>query len=56
MQSAVVTLIAVVIALCALASAAPALIALAHALLPLVLVGGIIVTVARLVWHFTNRY
>ena len=34
----------------------PALVALAHALVPLVIAGGIVAVLLRLVWFFTTRF
>lgn len=41
--------------LCALISAEPTIVALAHALGPLVLAIGLTIGVLRLVWHYTDR-
>ncbi len=45
-----------VIALAALVSAGPVLVELARALVPLVIVGGIVAVVLRLVFHHTRRW
>jgi hypothetical protein len=45
-----------VIGLAALAVAGPALARLASALVPLVLVGGVVAAVLRLVWTYTRRW
>jgi hypothetical protein len=45
-----------VMALAALVSAGPTLVKLLQAAVPLVIVGGIVAVVLRVVWHFTNRY
>jgi hypothetical protein len=45
-----------VVVLCALVSAGPTLIRLAHAAVPLVIAIGVVVLLARLVWYFTRRY
>jgi hypothetical protein len=34
----------------------PALVALVHALVPVILVGGIVAVILRLVWFFTSRF
>jgi len=34
----------------------PALVTLAHALVPLVIAGGIVAAILRLVWFFTTRF
>jgi hypothetical protein len=43
-----------VIGLVVLAAAAPILLRLAHTLVPLVLVAGVVVAVLRLVWFYTR--
>lgn len=50
------SLLVIVVVLVVLTSAGPALVALAQALVPLVIVGGIVAVVLRVVWHYTNRY
>lgn len=47
-------LVLLIVALCAVIAAGPTIVALAHALVPFVLVVGLVVAVLRLVWHFTN--
>jgi len=49
-------LVILVIVLAVVVSAGPTLIAWIHAAVPLVIVGGIVAVVLRVVWHFTNRY
>lgn len=49
-------LIILAVALTLIVSAGPTLIALAHALVPLVIVGGIIAAVLRIVWHYTDHH
>ncbi len=44
------------VAVIALCSVGPSLIALAHALVPLVIVGGIVAVVLRLVFFHTRRW
>ncbi len=45
-----------IVGLVAIVAAGPTLIALLHAAVPLVIVGGIVAVVLRVVWHYTNRY
>ncbi len=49
-------LLVLVIVLAVVVSAGPTLVALVHAAVPLVIVGGIVAVVVRVVWHYTNRY
>lgn len=49
-------LIASVMLLAVLVSAGPTLVQLAHAAVPLVIAGGVIAVVLRLVWWLSNRY
>lgn len=49
-------LLVLVIVLAVVVSVGPTLVALVHAAVPLVIVGGIVAVVLRVVWHFTNRY
>jgi hypothetical protein len=50
------SLLVIVVVLVVLTSAGPALVALAQALVPLVIVGGIVVAVLRIVWHYTDHH
>jgi hypothetical protein len=54
MSKAISTLVAVVLGLVALGAVGPSLERLAGALVPLVLVIGIVVAVLRLVWFYTR--
>lgn len=49
-------LLVLIIALAVLVSAGPTLIALAHAALPLVIAGGVVAAVLRLVFFHTRRW
>ena len=53
--NSVLWLFAAFLCLCALVSAGPTIVALAHALAPLVLSIGLVAAVVRLVWHYTTR-
>jgi hypothetical protein len=45
-----------VLLLAVLSAVGPVIVALANALVPLIIVGGLVVGALRLVWHFTDRY
>jgi hypothetical protein len=49
-------LFVLIFALAVLVAAGPTLVALAHALVPLVIVGGIVVVLLRLVFFHTRRW
>lgn len=49
-------LVATAILLAVLMSAGPILVQLAHAAVPLVIAGGVVAVVLRLVWWFSDRY
>lgn len=52
----VVLLVCSVVALSVLVSAGPTLVALADAAVTLVIAGGLVVALLRIVWHYTGRY
>ena len=56
MTKTVALLVAVVVTLSVLVAAGPTIVALAHAAVPLVLVVGLVVILARLAWYFTGRW
>jgi hypothetical protein len=56
MTKLISTLAIVVLGLAALAAVGPALAKLVAALVPLVLVAGIVAAVLRLVWFYTRRW
>jgi hypothetical protein len=49
------TLVMLVVGVAAVAAAAPALMRVTDALIPLILVAGIVTAVLRLVWFYTQR-
>lgn len=49
-------LVAAIVVLCFLVSAGPTLVSLVHAAVPLVIVGGIVAAVLRLVFFHTRRW
>jgi hypothetical protein len=49
-------LVAAIVLLAVLVSAGPTLIGLLHAAVPLVIAGGVVAAVLRLLWFFTDRF
>ena len=56
MSKPVVYLIVAIVALSVLVSAGPTLVALAHAAVPLVIVGGVVAVAVRLVFFHTRKW
>jgi hypothetical protein len=56
MTRPVTILIVAIVALAVLVSAGPTLVALAHAAVPLVIAGGVVAVVLRLVFFHTRRW
>lgn len=49
-------LVIAIVGLAALTAAGPTLVALAHAAVPLIIAGGVVILLVRAVWYFTNRW